>query len=97
MPPKFSPIRCAHGFQQSNPNVLSVVSLLGSLQIFKKAGMMKPLRDRSLQLTGHLEKLLTSSKWYVTVTEVRERYGASAEFKEDGKIIRALVIQPGLF
>jgi len=58
MPPKFSPIKGAQGFQQSNASPIVVASLLGSLQIFKKAGMMEPLRERSVELTGALERLL---------------------------------------
>jgi len=37
MPPTFSPIRGAQGFQQSNPCILATASLLGSLQVFKEA------------------------------------------------------------
>ena len=80
MPPLFSPIRGAQGFQQSNPSVLSVVSLLGSLQVFKQAGMMPPLRARSLVLTAHLEALLRQTKRYVHPRDVRGRYGRAAEF-----------------
>jgi kynureninase len=67
MPPKFSPIEGAQGFQQSNPSVLASASLFGSLQIFKEAGMMQPLRERSVQLTAALEKLLMQSKYFVPV------------------------------
>ncbi|PBK78053.1 kynureninase [Armillaria solidipes] len=70
MRPTFSPIVGAQGFQQSNPSVLSVASLLGSLQTFKEAGMMIPIRERSLQLTGTLEKLLKQSKYFVAASEV---------------------------
>lgn len=65
MAPKFSPIPGAQGFQQSNPAVLTVASLLGSLQTFKKAGMMNPLRERSKMLTGKLERLLHQSRFFV--------------------------------
>ncbi|PPQ75419.1 hypothetical protein CVT24_012985 [Panaeolus cyanescens] len=65
MPPKFSPIKGAQGFQQSNPSVLAVVSLLGSLRVFKKAGMIGPLRERSLKLTGALDQMLRQSKYFV--------------------------------
>jgi kynureninase len=33
MPKQFSPIRGAQGFVQSNPSVLAVASLLGSLEV----------------------------------------------------------------
>lgn len=62
---EFSPIPGAQGFQQSNPAALTVVSLLGSLQTFKKAGMMGPLRERSKMLTGKLESLLRQSNFFV--------------------------------
>lgn len=65
MRPKFSPIPGAQGFQQSNPCVLASASLLGSLQTFKKAGMMGPLRERSKALTGKLESLLHQSRFFV--------------------------------
>ena len=65
MGPKFSPIPGAQGFQQSNPATLTIISLLGSLQTFKKAGMMGPLRERSKMLTGKLESLLRRSAFFV--------------------------------
>ncbi|OAX43542.1 kynureninase [Rhizopogon vinicolor AM-OR11-026] len=74
MPPQFSAIPGAQGFQQSNPPVLATVSLLGSLQIFKEVGMMGPLRERSLQLTSELETRLMKSRFYVPVNEVSARY-----------------------
>ncbi|OCB84240.1 kynureninase [Sanghuangporus baumii] len=85
MPPLFSPIRGAQGFQQSNPDVLSVAALLGSLQVFRQAGMMPALRRRSLHLTGRLMDLLMKSKWYVQPQDVRRRYGAQAEASLEGK------------
>lgn len=77
MPPVFSPITGAQGFQQSNPSTLTLASLLGSLEVLKKAGMMIPVRERSLQLTGALEGLLKQSKYFVPTSEVPERYTRS--------------------
>lgn len=65
MPPTFSPIRGAQGFQQSNPCILSVVSLLASLEVFKEAGMMSPIRQRSVGLTARLESRLKELDTYV--------------------------------
>lgn len=65
MPPRFSAIPGAQGFQQSNPSVLAAVPLLGSLQIFHDAGGMTPLRQRSVNLTGRLEALLQRSKFWI--------------------------------
>ncbi|KAF5391367.1 hypothetical protein D9757_002003 [Collybiopsis confluens] len=73
MPPKFSPIPGASGFQQSNPSVFTLASLLGSLEVFKKAGMMVPLRKRSIILTNYLEKLLLESKYYVPHKDIKTR------------------------
>ena len=70
---EFSPIPGAQGYQQSCPSALSIVSLLGSLQVFKKAGMMGPLRERSKMLTGKLENLLRQSKFFVPPEKALER------------------------
>ncbi|KAJ3561898.1 hypothetical protein NP233_g9908 [Leucocoprinus birnbaumii] len=77
MPPTFSPINGAQGFQQSNPSVLALASLLGSLEVLKEVGMMEPIRERSLQLTGALEKLLMGSKYYVSPSDVSQKYEKS--------------------
>ncbi|KAG8217825.1 pyridoxal phosphate-dependent transferase [Butyriboletus roseoflavus] len=74
MPPKFSAIPGAQGYQQSNPSVLATVSLLGSLQVFKEVGMMERLRERSVLLTGYLESLIVNSAFYVTANLVAEKY-----------------------
>ncbi|KAI9571223.1 pyridoxal phosphate-dependent transferase [Boletus coccyginus] len=73
-PTKFSAIPGAQGYQQSNPSVLATVSLLGSLQVFKEVGMMEPLRERSVLLTGYLESLLVKSAFYVAANLVAEKY-----------------------
>jgi len=69
MPPVFSPIRGAQGLQLSNPSVLGVASLLGSLQVFQEAGMVGALRTRSIELTAYLGKLLTQSAYFVSPHE----------------------------
>ncbi|TFK54972.1 kynureninase [Heliocybe sulcata] len=74
MPPIFSPIRGAQGLQQSNPSVLATVALLGSLEVFEEAGMMEPIRQRSIELTGSLERKLRASQWFVPIEEVAEKY-----------------------
>ncbi|KAK4456237.1 pyridoxal phosphate-dependent transferase [Podospora aff. communis PSN243] len=55
----FHPVSGAAGFQLSNPSVIDITSLSASLEVFKEAGGMQPLREKSLQLTGYLEKELT--------------------------------------
>ena len=64
MPPKFSAIPGAQGFQQSNPCILALASLLGSLQTFKEVGMMGPIRERSLALTNSLDQSLRQSNYF---------------------------------
>lgn len=75
MPPTFTPTEGAQGFQQSNPSILSMAPLLGSLQVFKQAGMIAPLRERSLVLTGTLEKHLLQSKYYLPLKDVAASQG----------------------
>ena len=70
MSPTFSPIGGAQGFQQSTPSPIIIASLFGSLQIFKRAGMMGPLRERSVELTGALETLLKQSQYFVPADQV---------------------------
>ena len=72
MPSAFSPIKGAQGFQQSNPGVLSTVSLLGSLEVFQAAGGLDVLRKRSVALTKVLEEGIRSSKYYVPIERVHE-------------------------
>lgn len=66
MPSQFNAIPGAQGFQQSNPSVLAVVALLGSLQVFRDAGGIQPLRERSLKLTGYLEAVLKQSAYWIS-------------------------------
>lgn len=65
MPPIFSPIPGAKGFAQSNPSVLATVCLLASLELFREAGGINKLREKSIRLTGYLEKLFRRSKYFV--------------------------------
>lgn len=74
MPSKFSPITGAQGWQQSNPSMLALATLLGSLEIFDEAGGMDTLRAKSLQLTGFLADLLRNSRFYIHAdTSVNEQ------------------------
>jgi kynureninase len=64
MPDEFSPIRGAQGWQQSNPSMLNLAALQGSLEIFKEAGGMGALCEKSLKLTGYFADLLRRSPFY---------------------------------
>lgn len=54
----FKAMPTAEGWQLSNPPILSLAAINASLDVFKRAGYMAPLREKSLKLTGYLEWLL---------------------------------------
>jgi len=56
----FMPIQSAEGWQLSNPPILSLAAIRASLDTFKQAGGIGPLRDKSKQLTAYLRFLLNS-------------------------------------
>ncbi len=55
--PDFIPVPSADGWQISNPPIFSMAPLRAS-SIFDEAGGMKPLRAKSIKLTGYLAFLL---------------------------------------
>jgi len=52
MPPTFSPLPGARGWQLSNPSVLDVISLYSSLLVYQDAGQILPRRLREGQLNS---------------------------------------------
>ena len=65
MPPEFSAIPGAQGYQQSNPSVFATVALLGALETFELSGGIHKLRQKSVRLTGYLEKRLRKLEYFV--------------------------------
>jgi kynureninase len=63
------PLPGAGVYQLSNPAVLPVVSLLGSLELFHEAGI-ENLRAKSVKLTQHLEDCLKESGLFPEVVKI---------------------------
>lgn len=55
---EFHPIPTAEGWQLSNAPVFSMAAVRASLEMFQKAGGMKPLVAKSKKLTGYFRDLL---------------------------------------
>jgi len=55
---KFKPMKSAEAWQLSNPPVLSLAAIRGSLDTIKMAGGIKTLRQKALKLTGFMRYLL---------------------------------------
>jgi kynureninase len=57
MGPVVDPVDTADSWQLSNPPILAMAPVLASLQMFDEVGL-NALRDKSIRLTGYLERLL---------------------------------------
>jgi kynureninase len=55
----FTPISTAEGWQLSNPPVLSLAAIRGSLDTIKMAGGISELRKKSLKLTQYMTELMS--------------------------------------
>ena len=64
------PLENTQVYRVSNPNVLAVISLYGSLQVFAQTSMAE-LRQKSELLTGYLESLLKPLPHFVIITPER--------------------------
>ena len=54
----FLPIPTAEGWQLSNPPILAMAAVRASMDVFRAAGGMGPLREKSLKLTGLFAELI---------------------------------------
>jgi len=54
----FKPMKSAEAWQLSNPPVLSLAAIRGSLDTIKKAGGIKILREKATKLSGYMRFLL---------------------------------------
>jgi kynureninase len=93
---RFVPMPGAAGFQLSNPSVLDITSLNASLEVFKKAGGMGPLREKSLKLTSYLESLLLNSPYFNAGFEIitprdPEQRGAQLSVKLESGLLEVVV------
>ena len=57
---EFKAMPTAEGWQLSNPPILSLAAVRASLDVFKSAGGLEPLREKSVALTAYFEGLLNS-------------------------------------
>jgi len=55
---QFIPMKSAEAWQLSNPPVLSLAAIRGSLDTIKKAGGIKTLREKAIKLSGYMRFLL---------------------------------------
>ncbi|MEM7453176.1 MAG: kynureninase [Planctomycetota bacterium] len=55
---RFVPMPTAEGWQLSNPPILSLAAIRASLDVFKDAGGIGPLREKSKSLTGFFAKAI---------------------------------------
>lgn len=87
------PIPGAAGFQLSNPSILDITSLTASLEVFALAGGMAPLREKSIRLTAHLEKLLLNMEaskiglFEIITPKEPEQRGAQLSLKLKGGLL----------
>jgi kynureninase len=88
MGPDFHATAGAEGWQLSNPTIMALAALRGSMDLFDEAGMTK-LRAKSLDLTGYLEFLLNhqaNSKFEIITPRDPARRGAQLSLRiADGK------------
>jgi kynureninase len=93
-------IPTVESWQLSNPPILQLAALKASLDIFDTAGM-EALREKSEQLTGYLEFLISENKNdnvdIITPPEANERgCQLSLRIKRDGKVLHKTLNESGV-
>jgi kynureninase len=91
---EFVPQPGALGYQLSNPSVLDINALAASLEIFGRTSMAE-LRQKSLQLTGYLERLLLTDPASASPEKKPFTIITPSNPKERGAQL-SLRLQPGL-
>ena len=87
MASSFDPTPGAEGWVMSNPPILALAPVRASLELFREAGGMAALRERSLRLTGYLESLIESelsNVLEVLTPKQPERRGAQLSLRVRG-------------
>jgi kynureninase len=90
-----TPSESAGAYQIGTPHVLSIAPLIGSLEIFKEAGI-ENIRQKSLEINQYLMKLieheLTNMRFFIGTPREDERRGGhvSLEHKEAARICKSL-------
>jgi kynureninase len=86
MGPDFRPMAGAEGWQLSNPPILALAALRGSMEIFSEAGLER-LRAKSVSLTAYMEFLLgrlASANFSIITPREPERRGAQISIRLSG-------------
>lgn len=94
----FSPRRGAEGWQLSNPPILAMAPVRASLDVFDAVGM-EQLRERSMALTGFLERLVdaVAEQRRIAVVTPRDpgQRGAQLSFEVDDADAVASALRAG--
>jgi kynureninase len=93
MPHDFKASHGAPGFNISNQSIFATAPLIASLAIFQEAGMER-LREKSIALTGFLEKLLaerTPELRSITPRDIEAR-GAQLSLRLRGGVARGRAV-----
>jgi kynureninase len=83
MGPEFVPTPGADGWQLSNPPILALAPLRVSLEVFHRAGVAR-LREKSLALTGYLDRLIRERLAHVVEIVTPQARGCQLSLRVKG-------------